>query len=292
MTKTVLVVGLGIGSLYRSVCNQLQYKVISVDCNAELDPDYTSVELALKDLKQIDLAIITTPNYLHEQVARQIASICKVVLIEKPGVRTSSSWQQLHNDFPTTKFMMIKNNQYRTNIDYMRQCYNQSKVVQFNWINENRVPKPGSWFTNREHSFGGVSYDLIPHLLSLYTILEPDYQSTQWKSRIKEQNWQLHDLVNSDYGEVNDSGIYNVDDFAFFYGDHNDRRIEIHANWRSLEPCDIAIHFDQTVLELGLCPELAYKSMIITVLDNVNNDKFWTKQFEQDMWIHQQLENL
>jgi hypothetical protein len=44
--------------------------------------------------------------------------------------------------------------------------------------------------------------------------------------------------------------------------------------------------------ELGLCPESAYKKMIETAVENLNNNAFWQSQFEQDMWIHEQIEKL
>jgi hypothetical protein len=43
---------------------------------------------------------------------------------------------------------------------------------------------------------------------------------------------------------------------------------------------------------LGLCPESAYKKMIQTAVSNLNNNEFWNKQLKQDLWIHEQIENL
>ena len=63
--------------------------------------------------------------------------------------------------------MMTKNNQYRENITEMAEAADPKKgVTRINWINDNRVPS-GSWFTNKELAFGGVSRDLMPNLLSL-----------------------------------------------------------------------------------------------------------------------------
>jgi hypothetical protein len=44
--------------------------------------------------------------------------------------------------------------------------------------------------------------------------------------------------------------------------------------------------------ELGLCPESAYKTMVETAVTNLNNDEFWNNQYQQDMWIHEQIEKL
>jgi len=32
--------------------------------------------------------------------------------------------------------------------------------------------------------------------------------------------------------------------------------------------------------------------MIETAVSNLNNNEFWNKQLKQDLWIHEQIENL
>ena len=70
----------------------------------------------------------------------------------------------------------------------------------------------------------------------------------------------------------------------------------LEANWRTLSDTNIGISFDMSSsaikFELGLCPESAYKKMISTAVENLNNKEFWQKQFAQDIWIHQQIEKL
>ena len=44
--------------------------------------------------------------------------------------------------------------------------------------------------------------------------------------------------------------------------------------------------------ELGLCPESAYKTMVETAVKNLNNNEFWKAQYDQDIWIHEQIEKL
>ena len=38
------------------------------------------------------------------------------------------------------------------------------------------IRKTGSWFTTRKLAFGGVSRDLMPHLLSLYVAMNPHWR--------------------------------------------------------------------------------------------------------------------
>ena len=161
-------------------------------------------------------------------------------------------------------------------------------VTRIRWINDNRVPKPGSWFTNKNLAFGGVSRDLMPHLLSLYQMFEPNWRTTIPKWTKKEQRWVLSDFDNSDYGEVDPKGTYDVDDFCYIdFGD-----FQLCADWASKEGDDIAVHTKTKSFELGLCPEEAYKEMIVTAIFEHRNDEYWKLQQEMDIWIHQILSNL
>ena len=211
-----------------------------------------------------------------------------IVFVEKPGVGSTTLWSQLLVDHHDTRIMMTKNNQYRENIAEMAQAADPKKgVTRINWINDNRVPKPGSWFTNKELAFGGVSRDLMPHLLSLYQMFEPDWRNSTPKWAKKERRWNLEDLTDSDYGEVDPNGVYDVDDFAYIdFGD-----FQLQTNWRACASSnvvgdDIAVHTQTKSFELGLCPELAYHNMITTALWEKSNDKFWQQQMEMDLWIH------
>lgn len=283
-----LIIGLGIGQLYKSICKELDYRYITVDVNPELNPDYTNLDIAILENNSIDISIISVPNYLHYEVAQKVAAVSKIVLVEKPGVVNSEAWLSLIRQFPKTRFMMIKNNQYRDNIKQLFGLYHKSKKIMFNWINQNRVPKPGSWFTNKNLSFGGVSKDLLPHLLSLYTLFEPDFAKTNWTTKEKVQKWQLNDLTGSDYGTIDLSGVYDVDDYVSLTTTIHNKNISITADWRSNTNNDIGLHFDNQFIELGLCPESAYKNMLSFAYANIYNDVFWQNQLEQDIWIHKQ----
>ena len=169
-----LIIGMGIGQLYKTVLTELGYEVVTVD--AHKDADYMDVRDAIADYNCFDTVHICTPNFTHTMLARTAAVHgAKIVFVEKPGVQDHTVWESLVNDFPQTKFMMVKNNQYRDEIEKFRSLAQQSTTVKITWNNYNRIPKPGSWFTNRSLSFGGVSRDLIPHMLSYYCALT-DYK--------------------------------------------------------------------------------------------------------------------
>lgn len=293
-----LVVGQGgIGQLYTRVLKELALEVVTVDHKPGL-ADY--VELP-SDLGVFDLAVIATPNFTHEAWAREVATYSDIVLVEKPGVVTADAWQQLHKDFPATRFILVKNNQWRDNIDDLKELAQTSKFINILWLNKNRIPNPGSHFTTKRMSFGGVSRDLMPHLLSLYAVLADDYTDIDIYSSEAEQTHRLEDITSTDYGIVNPLGEYDVDDTALikittykFPAQRQDWLLQ--CDWANGEEDRQVIEFYQDLgymtVELGLCPESAYKSMIKDCLANRDKDSWWYDHFKQDLWIHQKLEQL
>lgn len=293
MKSVSLVVGLGMGNLYVQELKKLGHEVDTVDIDKTKNPTYLSVD---EINVHYDIAVICTPNFTHEPIARAIADKCKIVLIEKPGVKDSESWKKLITDFPNTRFMMIKNNQYRPEIETFRSQSSRSEKVYVRWNNSNRIPSPGSWFTTKSKSFGGVSRDLMPHMLSYYCALA-DYQHGITIKSLASQNYQLSDITSTDYGVIDPNGTYDVDDFCYLEFKNKNTTWILAASWKTnLDHDDSSIAFmfgeDCESHNLGLCPEDAYKNMMETAIENLNNDSFWKKQFEQDLWIHKQIENL
>ena len=83
-----LVVGLGIGQLYVNAAKHLQWEVDTVDTNADLNPTFTEIP----STGSYDLAVICTPNYVHQDNLDKLLPICKQVLVEKPGLQSRASW--------------------------------------------------------------------------------------------------------------------------------------------------------------------------------------------------------
>lgn len=293
-----LIIGMGIGNLYKDVLTELGHKIVTVDMDPSKGAMFTDLNQALM-LDKFDTVHICTPNFTHREIAWQVAKYEPgIVFIEKPGLATSKDWLTMVNAFPNTRFMMVKNNMWRDNIDDLRELTLNSKDVVISWLNQDRVPNPGTWFTTKELAFGGVSRDLTPHLLSLFLALDPDYTQSTETSRMVAQTWKLEDVTNTDYGIVNPNGTYDVDDSCVLEFLSHGRRWSLGAFWRTLStPDDRSITFflnDGTLqrFELGLCPESAYKAMIADALANISNNDFWHRQQELDLWIHRKVETL
>lgn len=293
--KKALVIGLGMGQQYKDWMAEMGYSVLSVDVDPDKGADYITHHDAVKD-NNFDIIYIGTPNCTHESIAREVAKSTKILFIEKPGVLNSQAWRQLVVDFPETRIVMVKNNQYRKEIPNFNDLADKAQRVWIRWNNANRIPHPGSWFTTKDKAFGGVSRDLLPHMLSYYCILT-DYNKGVKLFAKAIQHYELKDIHSTDYGSVNSNGTYNVDDFCEFEFKNGSTTWILTANWKTNldhDDSSIAFCFDNSAIryELGLCPKEAYQKMIETAVNNINNNDFWQDQLDQDIWIHKQLERL
>lgn len=286
-----LIIGMGFGNaVYRPVLESLGHTVITVDPYREAD--FVSLQDAIDKHKFFDTVNICTPNYTHEQIAREIAPYARLVFVEKPGVIDSKCWQCLVEDFPNTKIVMVKNNQYRQEIDVYQSLAEKSRNIRVTWSSNNRIPNPGSWFTTKELSFGGVSRDLMPHALSYYTKLS-DWKSGRLVSATTSQRYKLSEIKSTDYGVVNAAGVYDVDDYCEFVFKTGSHTWTLITDWKSNSGIDeVSIDFEGKRFELGLCPEQAYEKMITTAFKNLNNNAFWEEQYRQDIFIHQLIEKI
>jgi len=292
--KRSLIIGMGIGQLYKDVLTNLGHEVITVDLDPDKQANFTSTSDALKAYGQFDTVHICTPNFLHQSLAEFVAPQARIVFVEKPGFETAEQWETVCNRYPLTRFMMVKNNMWRDNIKDLQRITQFSEDIQINWINKDRVPSPGTWFTTKKLSYGGVSRDLMPHLLSLFAALEPDYDSAKIGSVIKAQIWGLDELTSTDYGKVKSDGTHDVDDFYQIKFELGGRRWTLTSDWRSLRRDEQCVKFNRhklatLVSELGLCPESAYQNMIADAVEHIEDDKFWNEQYNIDMWIHNQI---
>ena len=288
----VLIVGMGIGELYKSIYERKLYDITTVDQNKPADYwDIQEVE------GEFDIAHICTPNFTHGTIARHIAERCKVVFVEKPGLKTADDWEALVHTFPNTRFAMVKNNQFRHNLPELYAKARQSDFIILNWHNYNRVPNPGSWFTNKSKAWGGVSRDLMPHLLSWIQVFEADYGTLSIKEANTHQQYNLGTVGTTDYGIVDPYGTYDVDDTAVLHYVNSWYTFYCTTSWKNPVGDKINIEFykDNELKHtepLGLCPEDAYEKMVDTAVDNLYNDTYWREQFSRDVWIHKQLELL
>lgn len=294
MNRLALVVGMGIGQLYKQQLEILGYDVVTVDPDPNKAATYLNLDSALA--QNYDVAHICTPNFTHEELAYRVAERSNIVFVEKPGLQTEQRWRNLINTFPYKRITMVKNNQWRPWIAEWQAMLPVTRLIRLNWINHDRVPSPGSWFTQRQYAWGGVSRDLLPHLLSIVAAVVPDYESLMPSGSMRSQNWRLSDLTSTDYGSINPQGVYDVDDFVHVAFERPDYNIDITADWRSLDDDNVQVSFYTAGIisrfDLGLCPDYVYGNMIKDCVDHFNDDAFWYRQQQCDLWIHKIIDEL
>lgn len=290
-----LIIGMGIGQLYARVLESLGHDVVTVDLDAT-KAQFTDLDEALKE-GPFATAHICTPNYTHLELAKKISPHVGILMVEKPGVRTSVEWSELfaHCLNTRTRLMMVKNNQYRDSIEEIANLAKTSSKVILRWENANRIPFPGSWFTTKSKAFSGVSRDLMPHLLSIFSLCDVTDEFAEIKT---ERRYSLETITSTDYGTIDKNGVYDVDDRAeCIITGRSGTQWELIADWANGIKDDRSITFVsrtgiETRYELGLCPELAYQEMITAALNHVESDEWWMRQYVQDVWIHTELERL
>lgn len=267
----------GIGAnVYYPELQKLGYEVSILD-NKVSNVTYKShSEIKTK----FDIAVICLPNFLHEPVAKKIAETgTKRIFIEKPGLESSRNWWNLHDTFPETKFHLVKNNLYRMDYGRITEFLKTKDIigVDIQWINDNRIPSPGSWFTDKKKSFGGVSRDLMPHMYCFAVKIFG--QQTMATTELKfstSQRWNLQSITSTDYGTVDPKGIYDVDDVATATGEIDEVSLKMYAAWKDgYNKQSITLYFrDGTTYEwdFGLCPADAYGLMLQDETDSKSLD--------------------
>lgn len=284
MLNKVLIVGLGIGKLYQKILSDKnKYTVVTVDSDPLKNPDYLDLEHCYEDHKDFSLGIVCVPNFLHFTIIDEInkLKLCKSILVEKPGGNDPEKWKYYFEREHYSNLFMVKNNVYRTNFGTIHaninKNFNNLKAININWVNADRVPHPGSWFTTKSLAGGGVSMDLMPHLLSMFHKIFLFKASTFKIVKIqKKQNYKLSDILNTEYGDlVVDNPVYDVDDTCNITFRNDLFDVNLNTAWKSELPeskINIELCFDndynKIVYELGLCPESAYLAMVNEVLDS------------------------
>jgi hypothetical protein len=289
-----LIIGMGIGKLYQDIYKKLRFDIVTVDSDPSKNADFATVQSALKYCYSYATVHICTPNYTHQEISEEVLDKADVdvMFIEKPGFIDKNHWVRFVMSHRNTRIMMVKNNMWRDNIDELKNEAISADYVNIGWSNKNRIPHPGSWFTTQQLSYGGVSRDLMPHLLSFYVALNPNWETDPLIEKFSRRNYTLDEITGTDYGTVHTDGIYDVEDeCSLEYG----RKWNLFANWANGELDDRSINFvtydklNVNTFEFGLCPEVAYKNMIVSATTRFADDKFWNNQLTIDTWIHSQI---
>lgn len=305
--KKIGILGLGIGSMYHKILHQY-FNVITIDSHPSKKADFLTLDKCLEVHNDFDLFIIATPNHLHKEHLYKVLHNSNIVLVEKPGLVFLKDWKEAYS--VRQNVFMTKNNLWREEFPFIRSIITKEYLnntidkVKITWINKSRVPFPGHWFTEKSKSYGGTSKDSFPHLLSEFYYLFHDslYGSERSNDLIDlvfqkevKQNFTLDQVTDTDYGTVNQNGIYDVDDYCKIEFDR--LPVEIIGCWKSPTSEDTKIGIEMilkdgsfTYFDFDLCPEYCYFKQFNYF---INIDE-WEKeeQYKIDCFIHSVIEKL
>ena len=304
MSKKALLVGYGgIGKMYADQLMRLGYEVEVVEPSAD-HWHFQIVNDIPKD-KKYEVAVICCPNIHHLNAVLEVSDVCKNILVEKPGLANTAAWNRTIERFPHHNIHLVKNNLYRSEIETYETIVDMDRVskIDINWLNKDRIPNPGTWFTTKEQAFGGVTHDLFPHLYCFMFAMLPfhTYQHTIPQT-FSMQRWNLDNINEyTDYGTINKDGTYDVCDYAeahYLIPRDNDEPLPVtlRASWKEGYN-DQAVHIQykdgsKVDLQFGLCPNEAYARMITAIVEDrfMDHERQTWIEHDLDQWIHAQLE--
>jgi len=274
--RLAIIGGGGIGQVYKTgESNPHEVKVYDTD--PALSDFATFDEFMAGDRPKH--YIIATPNFTHSFYVEKILSADPYahIFVEKPGLRNVQEWITY-----MPNITMVKNNLYRLNVEDLKPRFS-GRSCRITWHENNRVPCPGGWFTQKDKAFGGVGQDLMPHLLHFYFYIF-GYEG-RLVSVKKEQ--RTDKILPSKYGSFDPSGIFNVETFAELTFKHKDFEVILSADWDA--PVEKRrIENDDDKWSFQLCPEIAYVRML--------NSRQFTNDYVNhtlmDVKVHQVLDIL
>ncbi|MFY8160764.1 MAG: Gfo/Idh/MocA family protein [Candidatus Kapaibacteriota bacterium] len=290
MSVKFLIIGLNIGTIYVDYFNRLGIEVDTLDIDTKKNPTYTEYS---EITSKYDAIVICSPNYTHDTFIEKFWDKTDCFIVDKPGLADYEKFKHLTCG-TNKRIMMIKNNLYRPELKGLNSILWDSDVssVDIKWNNKNRIPFPGGWFTHKEKAYGGVSRDLLPHLLSFFYGLTGEIANV---SNVEsKQNWNMNTVIDTDYGVINTiDPVYNVDDYCKCDITYNGIQFRLEANWKTNIEDNISITFNwedgRTMkYNFGLCPVNAYEKMIDSYL--TFNEKEYKKNLNVDLWIHKIME--
>ncbi len=203
---------------------------------------YTDYKELLKD-ETIDSVDICTPNYLHSIIAVAAFEAGKHVFCEKPDAIDVSEVLKMNAaaEKAGKTLMVMRNNRFATPSQYAKKYIEDGKMGEIyagrcGWQRRRGIPGKGGWFTTKEQSGGGPLIDLGVHMidLAIWLMGNPTPVSVSANTFCKFADNDTSDSVNSDFGDKNAEGTFDVEDLAMgMIRFDNGAVLQIEFSWAS-----------------------------------------------------------
>ncbi len=203
---------------------------------------YTDYKELLKD-ESIDSVDICTPNYLHSIIAVAAFEAGKHVFCEKPDAINVEEAKRMKAaaDKAGKTLMVMRNNRFVEASICAKKYIERGAMGEIycgrcGWQRRRGIPGKGGWFTTKEQSGGGPLIDLGVHLidLSIWLMGNPTPVAVSGNTYCKFADSDLSDSVNSDFGDKNAEGTFDVEDLAMgMIRFDNGAVLQIEFSWAS-----------------------------------------------------------
>ncbi len=207
--------------------------------NADVYTDYKEL---LKD-ETIDAVDICTPNYLHSIIAVDAFNAGKHVFCEKPDAVDVAEVLKMNEaaEKAGKVLMVMRNNRFVSASQYAKKYIDEGRMGEIyagrcGWQRRRGIPGKGGWFTTKSQSGGGPLIDLGVHMidLAIWLMGNPTPVSVSANTFCKFADNDTSDSVNSDFGDKNAEGTFDVEDLAMgIIRFDNGAVLQIEFSWAS-----------------------------------------------------------
>lgn len=215
-------------------------------------------------LMQPDLVLIATPNKFHIEYAEMLLKQNISVWIEKPICLSLQEYSRLKFAFDKSDAIFIPSaaSKFREDVHALSKLLEENKCgsirsMRLEWIRSSGIPNPGSWFTNKNLSGGGVGFDLGWHMLDVgFSLLNyPDINLAlaTTTSNFMRKRYGSTALWRNDPLPKENLPAEVEDRFIGFIVTKNNVSINLNLAWASHEPYDctnLFVECENAVLEL------------------------------------------
>ncbi len=203
---------------------------------------YTDFNELLKD-ETIDSVDICTPNYLHSIIAVAAFEAGKHVFCEKPDAVDVSEVLRMNEAAKKAgkTLMVMRNNRFVDASVFAKKFIEKGKMGDIycgraGWQRRRGIPGKGGWFTTKAQSGGGPLIDLGVHMidLAIWLMGNPTPVAVSGNTYMKFADNDSSDSVNSDFGDKNAEGTFDVEDLAMgMIRFDNGAVLQIEFSWAS-----------------------------------------------------------
>lgn len=122
----------------------------------------------------LDAVVICSPNFTHADYAVKALNKKKHVMCEKPVAINMEEMERVVKAARCNDRLFIPAyvNRFREDVSTMLHAIEKYRLgtvkrVEGKWLRRFGVPRPGTWFTSKKLSGGGVLIDLGPHIIDI-----------------------------------------------------------------------------------------------------------------------------